>query len=132
MDGNRHARSTSAVLSAVAHHLAALVRGEFLLATVELVRNARRARNGVLMIAGAALLAVVGLGQIADAAAGALVSAGIPMAWSGVIVGGAALLIAAILTRAALGAFARTTLIPRGTVRNLRRDAEVIKETFHD
>jgi hypothetical protein len=88
-------------------HVTALVRGEVALAKAEMAENARHVISGVLMIAGAAVLAVV-------------------------TVGGTAVLFAALLVHEGLGAFERTNLIPRRTVRNVRRDAEQIKETFND
>ncbi|WP_291335851.1 phage holin family protein [Albidovulum sp.] len=128
----RGSRPTSSLFSDVVRHVTALVRGEVALAKAEMAENARHVISGVLMIAGAAVLAVVGLSQLADAAVAALVSMGLSFVWAAVTVGGTAVLFAALLVHEGLGAFERTNLIPRRTVRNVRRDAEQIKETFND
>lgn len=125
-------RPVSSLLSDVAQHVTALVRGEVALAKAEVAENARRVISGALMIVGAAVLAMVGLGQIADAAVAGLVGMGLTAGWAALAVGGGAVLFAALLVHEGLGAFEKTNLIPRRTVMNVRRDAEQIKETLND
>lgn len=123
---------TASLLSDVVRHVTALICGEVALAKAELAENVRRATSGILMFGGAAVLGMVGLGALADATVAALVTAGLSAGWAAATVGGGALLFAALLVHEGLGTFDKTNLIPRRTVRNVRRDAEQIKETLND
>jgi uncharacterized membrane protein YqjE len=126
------AKSTGALFSEAVQNVTELVRGEVDLAKAELSQNARRAMSGVMMIAGACVLGVVALNLLAGAGVAALVAQGLSAGWAALVVGGAVFLIAALLVHEGLGAFDRSNLIPRRTLRNVQRDAEQLKEMIHD
>ena len=124
----RMRRTTTSLMSEVLRHLSNLVRGEFDLARAELQENATKAAAGAGMLVGAIVVALVALNLLAAALAAALTEAGIPAGWSALIVGVVLAIIAGILAAVGASRLKATSLAPSRTIRNVRRDAEAVKE----
>jgi len=115
-------------LSAVATEAMNLVRGETALARAE-------AKLILKQIAGAMVMAVVGTALIMaalvivlGAVATALAQAGMSPALAAALVGGAAILLGALLVNAAKSQLSSDSLMPSTSLKQLGRDADVLKE----
>ncbi len=107
---------------------AALMRGEMRLAKAEMSTIARSAGVGLVFAVLAALLALVALNLLASAAVAAIAETGMSLGLAALIVGGAALLIAAAFALAARARLNAQALTPSRTAENLRRDFTALKE----
>ncbi|WP_103257698.1 phage holin family protein [Tabrizicola aquatica] len=123
----RATEGTASLLSEVASGLGRLVKGELMLAKAEAVEGAKAAVGGLIKIAVAAILALVGLNVLAGAAVAALAEAGLGPAWSAVIVGLVLVGVAVGLALAGKAALRPQGLWPDRAVRGLRRDAEAVR-----
>lgn len=94
-DANTDHKLTALVTSA-ARDLSTLVRDEIALAKAELRRDAKQAATGSGLFAAAGVLAVFALIMLSFAAAYGIHAAGLGLAWSWLIVGGAYLLLGAV------------------------------------
>lgn len=117
-----------ASLSTVANEAMNLVRGETALARAE-------AKLILKQIAGAMVMAVVGtalvmaaLVIVLGAIATALAEAGMSPALAAALVGGAAILLGALLVNAAKSQLSSDSLMPSTSMKQLSRDADVLKE----
>jgi hypothetical protein len=118
----------SSLLSDVASGVGRLVKGELRLARVEATEGLKSAVGGLVKIAIAAILALVGLNVLAGAAVAALAEAGLGPAWSALVVGLALCLIAVGLALAGRAALRLRGILPDRAARGLRRDAEAVRQ----
>lgn len=125
-------RSAGSLLSDALRALSDLVRGEIALAKAEAASKLRQAGTGLGLIVAGAIFALVALNVLAGAAVAALVAQGIETGWAGLIVGAALALLAVVLVIVGKKALDPSSLMPRKTARNLRRDAIVVKENLSD
>jgi DNA-binding PucR family transcriptional regulator len=123
---------TTALLSEVVSALGRLVRSEVNLARAEAAESVRGAVSGAVRIAIAAILALVGLNVLADAAVAALALAGLGPAWAALGVGAVLCALALGLALSGRRALQLRGLLPDRALRNLKRDAEVVSASLQD
>lgn len=123
--------STSTLLGDVVARASRLVRLEIDLAKAEVRENLSRAGVGLAVVAVAFLLALTALDVLAAAAVAALASAGMAAGAAALVIGGLLLGVAAVLAAWGVKSLKPSNLAPDRTARNLKRDAEMIREKFH-
>ena len=123
-------RPTGSLVADALTHLSNLVRGEVALAKAELLENLRNAATGIVMLIAAAILAITALNVLAGALVAGISSFGVPPAYSALIVGVLLALIGWLLFSRGKAALQPANLVPGRTAKNVRRDAESIKESF--
>ena len=125
-------RTTGGLLSDALSHVSSLVRSEVDLARAEVSENIKGAGVAIGMIVGAAILALTTLNVLSAALVAALTEAGVPAAWSAVIVGLFFAIIAYIMARKGINDLKLTSLAPTRTAKNVKRDAQAVKEVYDD
>lgn len=105
-----------------------VVRGEIALFRQEMADNLRTLVIGIAVMGAAAVFAVVGLLVLIDALVKWLATIVHSEALSALIVGGCLLAIAAILALGARRKLSTSTLVPTRTGRQLKQDAEVLRD----
>lgn len=118
---------TTALLSDVVAGMGRLVRGELMLAKAEATEGLKSAVGGMVKIAVAAIIALVGLNVLAGAAVAALAATGLGPAWAAVIVGVALCVVALVLALAGKAAMSLRKMWPDRAMRGIRRDAEAVQ-----
>lgn len=116
------------LLSEITAGFGRLVQGELSLARAEATEGLKAAGSGLVKIAVAAILALVGLNVLAGAAVAALAAAGLGPAWSALIVGGALCVGAVALAMAGKAALRLRGIMPNRALRGLQRDAEAVRQ----
>lgn len=122
------ARPTGSLVADALQHLSNLVRGEVALARAEIMENLRNARTGLLLMITAGLLAATALNLLGAALAAAFTALGLPAWASALIVGIAIGLVALVLWQKGAKALDPSSMAPTRTAKNMRRDAESLKE----
>ena len=125
-------RSAGSLLADAMGNVSALVRNEVDLARAEISENVTRAGVALGMIAAAAILALVALIVLATALVAGLAEAGLHPGWAALIVGVALAAIAYVLFHKGTDDLKLSSLAPTRTAKNLRRDAEAVKEATTD
>ena len=105
-----------------------LVRKEIQLFRAEMGEKATQAMVAAGSILAAGVIALTALNVLAAALVAALAKAGIPGAWSAVIVGGVLAIIAYVLARKGINDLKASSLAPERTARAAARDATMVKE----
>jgi len=123
---------TRELLSDVISGMSRLVRGELKLAKAEAAEGVKHAVGGLVKIAIAAVLALVGLNVLAGAAVAALAATGMGPAWASLIVGVALCVLALILVLAGKAALKLRGLWPDRAMRGVRRDAEAVQAGLNE
>lgn len=121
-------RSTADLISSAFQHVNGLVRGEISLAKAELQESLNHMLAGVGMIAAAAVMAIVALNVFAGAIVAGLTEAGLHPGWAAFATGIFFLVAAGVLGMIGKSALSAENLMPNRTARNVRRDAETVKE----
>ena len=122
----------AAVLNDALENVSTLVRDEVDLARAEVSENLSRAGAAMGVLAGAAILGVVGLIMLAEAAATALMALGLTAAWASLVVGVVLGIVALIMMSVGRRRLQLASIAPTRTARNVKRDARVVKEAYHD
>ena len=104
----------------VLQEITGLLRSEVRLMKAELRQNVASLRGGLVLAATAGVLAILGLGVLLDAGVAALVARGISPAMAGLLVGGGALLLAAVLGWLASRRLTPARLVPERSLRAMR------------
>lgn len=120
-------RSTGTLLSDAINQMTRLVRGEVALAKAEVTQNVKNAGLGIGLLAGAGVLALVGLIMLAFALAAALANL-IGEGWAALVVAILFLAVAGVLAMRGLNALKQGSLAPTRTLANVQADAQTIKE----
>ncbi|MCU9850234.1 phage holin family protein [Defluviimonas sp. WL0024] len=121
-------KSTGALVGDALHQVTRLVRGEVALAKAEVAESVRTAGMGIVLVAAAAVIALSALNVLSAALVAALVDQGLAPGWSALLVALLLGTVALILALKGLHALKPSSLAPRRTVENVRRDAKTIKE----
>lgn len=119
---------TLSLLAEITAGLGRLVRGELSLARAEAAEGLKAAGSGLLKIAVAAVVGLVGLNVLAGAAVAGLAATGLGPAWAALIVGGGLCLVALGLALAGKAALRLRGIMPNRAFRGLRRDAEAVRQ----
>lgn len=109
-----------------------LIRKEVALAKAEVTQNLHRAGVAVGFIAVAAVIGIVTINVLVAALVAALAETNLGPIWSAVIVGVLLALLAFVLLRKGLSDLSAGALMPTRTVNNVQRDAQTIKEVYHE
>jgi Putative Actinobacterial Holin-X, holin superfamily III len=109
-----------------------LLQGELLLARAEATEGLKAAGAGLAMIAGAAVVGLVGLNVLAGAAVAALAATGLGPTWAAVIVGLTLCAVAWGFVRAGRAALRLRGLWPDRALHGLRRDAAAVRAGLTD
>ncbi|WP_372472032.1 phage holin family protein [Streptomyces albireticuli] len=118
-------RSLGQLVATATTELSALVHDEIALAKAELRQDAKRVGIGGGAIAAAGTLALFSLPVLSFAAAYGIHNLGLGLAWSFLIVGGAFLLIAALLGLLAVGRFKKVSK-PEKSIASAKQTAAVL------
>lgn len=131
-DGSPETRSIGTLLSEAVTHATALVRNEVDLAKAEAREAARNAVTGIVLIVIAVIIAICAL-NVLTVALVAAVAAGFAIGggWASLIVGVAYLVIGLIFVLVARRKLDPSNFSAQRTVRNVERDAQLIKETTY-
>ncbi|MEZ5779804.1 MAG: phage holin family protein [Paracoccaceae bacterium] len=128
MTDDPNARPTGTLITDILHRLSSLLRGEVALAKAEVEASFRAAWLGIGLLVAAVVLALTALNVLSAALVAALVELNMSPGWAALAVGGAFALVALLFAWRGANALKPSNLAPRRTVRNVRRDAETIKE----
>ncbi|MCZ4353952.1 phage holin family protein [Roseovarius aestuarii] len=120
------------LISSVLDHLHRLIRKEMALIRSEVSQKLNRAAVAVGMITLAVIAVLTGLNVLAGACVALLIDLGLSAGWAALSVAGTFTLIGAILCLRGIHILKTTSLAPTETVAALKRDAQVLKESFHD
>ncbi len=121
-------RSTADLISSAFQHVNGLVRGEISLAKAEIQESMKHMMAGIGMMAAAAIMVITALNVFAAAIAAGLTEAGLHPGWAAFLTGIFFLVAAGILAMIGKKALDPENLMPTRTARNVRRDAETVKE----
>jgi MFS family permease len=132
MSDNNTSKSAGGLLSDALSNVSSMVRNEVDLARAEVSENVSRAGVAIGLIAGAAIIALVALNVLAAALVAALTEAGLDAGWSALIVGVVLAVIAFVLIGKGVNDLKLSSLAPTRTVKNVKRDAEAVKEAYDD
>ena len=125
-------KSTGSLLSDALTHVSSLVRSEVDLARAEVNENLNSAGAAIGWIVGAVIVALTALNVLTAALVAALTEAGIPAGWSALIVGVAFALIAYLMASKGTSALKLSSLAPSRATKNVKRDAQAVKEVYND
>ena len=120
--------STPELMNEVLSHASGLVKGEVDLLRAEVQENLNKAVAAIGLLVAAVVLVLVALNVLAAALVAWLAELGLGAGWSALIVGGALLVIGAILAASGKNKLKLASLAPTRTARNVRRDTEAVKE----
>ena len=125
-------KSTGGLLSDALSHVSSLVRNEVDLARAEVSENATKAAVAVGVLVGGVVTSLAALNVLTAALVAALTEAGIPAGWSALIVGVALAAVAIVMITKGMNDLKATSLAPTRTAKNVKRDAEALKETYNE
>ena len=132
MAGPSERESATTLLSEVVSGVGRLVRGELMLAQAEATQGIKAATAGLVKIAAAAIIALVGLNILAGAAVAAVAATGIGPAWAALIVGIGLCVLALALAMSGRAALRLRGLWPKRALRGLQRDAEAVRAGLNE
>ena len=130
MKDEERRKGTAGLFADVLTHVSNLVRKEMDLARAEMGENLQRAGVAVGLLVGAMVIALVALNVLAGALVAAIAELGLETGWAALIVGGVLALIAYLMVAKGLNDLKATSLAPTRTAKNVRRDAEAVKESM--
>lgn len=125
-------KSAGGLLSDALTHVSALVRSEVDLARAEVNENLQSAGVAIGLIIGAVVVALTALNVLTAALVAALTEAGMPAGWSALIVGVIFAIIAYVMLNKGTNDLKLSSLAPTRTARNVKRDAQAVKEVYDD
>ncbi|MBB5721591.1 putative membrane protein YkvI [Loktanella ponticola] len=125
-------KSTGGLLSDALAHVSSLVRSEVDLARAEVNENLKTAGMAIGFIVGALVVALTALNVLSAALVAALTEVGIAAGWSALIVGVIFALIAYAMLNKGTNDLKLSSLAPSRTAKNVKRDAQAVKEVYDD
>jgi uncharacterized membrane protein YqjE len=125
-------KSTGGLLNDALSHVSSLVRNEVDLARAEVSENATKAAVAIGVLVGGVVISLAALNVLTAALVAALTEAGIPAGWSALIVGVALAAVAIVMITKGMNDLKATSLAPTRTAKNVKRDAEALKETYNE
>lgn len=124
-------RSVATLLSDAMAHVSTLVRREVDLARAEMNENVSRAVTAIGLLVGAVVIALTALNVLSAALVAAIAELGIDEGWAALIVGALWAVIAFALASKGINDLKGSSLAPTRTTKNVRRDAETVKESIN-
>lgn len=128
MKADPQTKPTSTLVTDLLNHLSSLLRGEIALARAEVEENIRAAGVGIGLVIAAVVIALTALNVLSAALVAGITELGVPAGWAALGVGSAFGVIALGLALKGADALKPSSLAPVRTVRNVRRDAQTLKE----
>lgn len=125
-------KSASAILNDALARISGLVRGEFDLARAEVNENLHKAAIAIGMIVGALVIALTALNVLSAALVAALTEVGIPGGWAALIVGVGFAIAAYLMLQKGKSDLKLSSLAPTRTAQNVKRDAQIVKDSYND
>ena len=125
-------KSAAGLLSDAIAHMSTLVRKEVDLARAEVSENVSRAGVALGMLAGALVIALTALNVLAAALVAGLTEWGLEAGWASLIVGLLLGAIALVMALKAKNDLKLSNIAPSRTAKNVRRDAQALKEVTTD
>ena len=129
-DVEHETKSTSGLLTGALNHVSSLVRNEVDLARAEINENVRKAATAIGLLVGALVLALTALNVLAAALVAAIAEWGVDEGWAALIVGVVFGVIAFIMLSKGMNDLKASSLAPSRTTRNVKRDANTVKEAY--
>jgi uncharacterized membrane protein YqjE len=123
-----HERSAPALVGDLVTHVTELVRKEIQLFRAELSEKSTQVVVAAGTIVAAVAISLTALNVLAAALVTALTNAGIPAAWSAVIVGGGLAIVGFALAGKGINSLKASSLAPERTARAAQRDASMVRE----
>lgn len=120
-------RSVKTVIFELLAEIPELLRSEFSLARAEISEGVSTMRTGIGFAAAGALLLIVAVLALAEAAIGGLMAAGFGLGIASVIVAGVCLVVGLIVVRAGTRRLRLRNLAPQKTVRQIERDVQLTR-----
>lgn len=127
---NEPHKSTTDLVGDALSHVSSLVRKEVDLARAEINENLSRAGVAIGLIVAAAIIALTALNVLAAALVAGLTEAGIDGGWAALIVGAGFAILAFALMAKGLNDLKLSSLAPNRTAKNIKRDAQAVKEAY--
>jgi hypothetical protein len=121
-------RSTPALMGDLLDQVTQLVRKEVQLFRAEMSDKATQAMVAAGSVLAAVVVAIAALNVLAAALVAALANAGIPGAWSAVIVGLGLAIVAFLMAKKGIDTLKAGSLAPERTTRAAARDVSMVKE----
>ena len=121
-------RSIPALMGDLLEQVTDLVRKEIQLFRAEMSDKATQAMVAAGSVLAAAVIALTALNVLAAALVPALAKAGIPGAWSAVLVGAGLAIVASIMAKKGIDNLKAGNLAPERTARAAARDVTMVKE----
>ncbi|MBO9431251.1 phage holin family protein [Sulfitobacter sp. R18_1] len=125
-------KSAGSLLTEALSHVSSLMRKEVDLARAEVNENLKHAGVAIGLIVGAVVVALTALNVLSAALVAALTEAGIAAGWSAVIVGVLLAIVAYVMIQKGSNDLKLSSLAPSRTAKNVKRDAETMKEVYDD
>ncbi len=125
-------KSTGNLLGDALSHVSSLVRSEVDLARAEINENLNSAAVALGLIVGAVVVFLTALNVLSAALVAALTNAGIPGGWSALIVGVVFAAIGYGMLKKGTNDLKLSSLAPTRTAKNVKRDANAVKEVYND
>lgn len=125
-------KSAGNLLNDALTHVSSLVRSEVDLARAEVNENLKTAGVAIGLIVGAVVVALTALNVLSAALVAALTEAGIPGGWSALLVGVIFAVIAYVMANKGTNDLKLSSLAPTRTAKNVKRDAQAVKEAYDD
>lgn len=125
-------KSAGSLLGDALGHISSLVRSEVDLARAEIDENLKSAGVAIGLIVGAVVVALTALNVLSAALVAGLAEAGIPGGWAALIVGVVFAIIAYLMLNKGTNDLKLSSLAPTRTARNVKRDAQAVKEAYDD
>lgn len=129
--GGTARRSTFGLAGEAVDHVTELVRGEIDLARAEVQEKITNAVTAIGLIAGGLVLLLVALNVLAAALVAWVAEMGIDDGWAALIVGAVFAVIGVIMAMKGRNDLKLSSIAPSRTAKNVRRDAETIKESTY-
>ena len=125
-------KSAGGLVQDAMSNVSALVRNEVDLARAEINENLTKAGVAAGMIAAGAIVVLVALNVLAAALVAALTEAGLDGGWAALMVGVVLAVIAYVMIQKGMNDLKLSSLAPTRTAKNVRRDAEAVKDVYDD
>lgn len=125
-------KPTTGLLSEALASMSSLVRNEVDLARAEINESAKSAAAAIGLLAGALVLALTALNVLSAALVAGLTEAGLHGGWAALIVGLGFAIIAYAMVHKGLDDLKLSNLAPTRAAKNVKRDAEAVKEAYND
>lgn len=125
-------KSTGGLLADALEHVSSLVRSEVDLARSEVNESLTSAGAAIGLIIGAVVIALTALNVLSAALVAALTHAGVNAGWSALIVGVIFAITAYVMAHKGTNELKLSSLAPKRTAKNVKRDVRALKEVYDD